>query len=133
MSKSAKALNSHEVAERLRLLVDGIRDCAIFMLDSKGRITTWNKGAERLKQYHADEIIGQHFSKFYPAADIAAGKPENELKTAIEKGWVEDEGWRLRKDGTRFWASVVITAIYDDEGKLAGFGKVTRDLSEKRQ
>jgi len=133
MSKSVKTPNSQAVGERFRLLVEGIREYAIFMLDPKGRVATWNKGAERLKQYHADEIIGEHFSKFFPPEDKAAGKPEKELKIAIEKGRAEHEGWRVRKDGTRFWALVVITPIYDDQGKLAGFGKVTRDLSEKRE
>src|SRR5215831_12755299 len=99
MSKSAKTPNSQEVIERLRLLVEGIRDFAIITLDPKGYIATWNKGAERLKQYHVDEIVGEHFSKFYPAEEIAAHKPERQLEIAIEKGWVEDEGWRLRKDG----------------------------------
>jgi PAS domain S-box-containing protein len=115
------------------LLVESVTDYAIFMLDPKGRIVTWNAGAQRLKQYTANEIIGQHFSKFYPAEDVAAGKPERELEQAIAEGRVEDEGWRLRKDGSRFWALVVITALYDNQGRLAGFGKVTRDLTERRE
>src|SRR3954469_3976672 len=93
--------------EHLRLLVGTVRDYAIFMLDPEGNITTWNPGAERLKQYKAEEIIGQHFSKFYPAEDLAANKPANELKIALAEGRVEDEGWRIRKDGSRFWALVV--------------------------
>ena len=121
-----------QAEERFRLMVESIRDYAIFMLDPNGCIMTWNKGAERLKQYSADEIIGQHFSKFYPPEDLAAGKPQKELEIAVAEGRVEDEGWRLRKDGSRFWASVVITAIYDSGGKLTGFAKVTRDLTERR-
>ncbi len=113
-------------------MVESVRDYAIFMLDPSGVVTTWNRGAERLKQYHADEIIGRHFSEFYPPEDVAAGKPERELEIALAEGRVEDEGWRVRKDGSRFWALVVITALYDDRGNLAGFGKVTRDLTERR-
>jgi PAS domain S-box-containing protein len=133
MSEPAPPNNLQESEERFRLLVESIKDYAIFMLDVGGRVATWNPGAQRLKQYHADEIIGQHFSKFYPAEDIAAGKPELELKTAIAEGQVEDEGWRLRKDGSRFWALVVITAVYNRQGRLTGFSKVTRDLTERRE
>src|SRR4051812_9301566 len=118
--------------DRFRLMVESVRDYAIFMLDVDGNVATWNAGAERLKQYTAAEIIGHHFSKFYPAEDIRNKKPERELERAIADGRVEDEGWRLRKDGTRFWASVVITALYDRNGELTGFGKVTRDLTERR-
>jgi hypothetical protein len=118
--------------ERFRLMVEGIRDYAIFMLDVHGNIVTWNLGAERLKQYSAEEIIGQHFSKFYPEEDLRNEKPARELERALAEGRVEDEGWRLRKDGSRFWASVVITAIYNKQGNLTGFGKVTRDLTERR-
>jgi PAS domain S-box-containing protein len=122
-----------EMEERFSLLIESVQDYAIFMLDTDGRIASWNAGAERLKQYRAVEIIGQHFSTFYPAEDIVAGKPERELEQAIAEGRVEDEGWRLRKDGSRFWALVVITAIYDRQGRLTGFGKVTRDLTERRE
>jgi PAS domain S-box-containing protein len=115
-----------------RLLVDRVVDYAIFALDPDGYILTWNAGAERLKGYTADEIIGQHFSVFYPEKDLAADKPGTELRTAIETGRVEDEGWRIRKDGSRFWANVLITALKDDNGKLLGFAKVTRDLSTRR-
>ncbi len=115
-----------------RLLVESVVDYAIFMLDTQGRVATWNLGAERIKGYRADEIVGQHFSKFYTAEDIQAQKPEQELATAAEQGRVEDEGWRLRKDGTRFWANVIITALRDKTGTLRGFGKVTRDLSARR-
>ena len=118
--------------ERFRLLVQGVLDYAIFMLDPAGYISSWNAGAERIKGYSADEIIGQHFSVFYPPEDVAAGKPAWELETAIAEGRLEDEGWRIRQDGTRFWANVVITALLDEHGKLRGFGKVTRDMTERR-
>src|SRR4051812_18888312 len=109
MSKPDFPTDVREAEERFRLLVESISDYAIFMLDPDGHIATWNAGAQRLKQYTADEIIGQHFSKFYPAVDLAARKPEKELETAIAEGRVEDEGWRIKKDGSRFWALVVIT------------------------
>ena len=132
MSAPGRNTRVGQADERFRLMVESVRDYAIFMLDPTGCVMTWNKGAERLKQYSADEIIGQHFSKFYPPEDLAAGKPERELEIAMAEGRVEDEGWRLRKDGSRFWALVVITALYDTEGKHTGFGKVTRDLTERR-
>jgi len=116
-----------------RLLVQSVRDYGIFALDPEGRILTWNAGAERIKGYSADEIIGQHFSIFYTPEDLAAGKPEMELRVAERDGRVEDEGWRLRKDGTRFWASVNITALRGASGELVGFAKVTRDLSTRRR
>ncbi len=119
--------------ERFRLFVDAIRDYAIFMLDHEGRVTTWNAGAERLKGYRVEEILGQHFSRFYPPEDVAAGKPAAWLEVAAREGRVEAEGWRVRKDGSRFWANVVITAIRDEAGRLVGFGKVTRDLTERRR
>ncbi len=119
--------------ERLRLLIGSVQDYAIFMLDPDGRIVSWNTGAERIKGYRAEEIIGRHFSCFYPPEVVAQGKPEWELRTAVEQGSVEDEGWRVRKDGGRFWASIVITALFDKEGRLRGFGKVTRDLTERRK
>jgi PAS domain S-box-containing protein len=118
--------------ERFRLLVQGVRDYAIFMLDPQGRIATWNEGAERIKGYAADEIIGRHFSVFYPPERVAEGFPEHELEVATRVGQFEDEDWRVRKDGSRFWANVLITAIRDSEGKLVGFAKVTRDLTERR-
>lgn len=120
-------------AERLRLMVEAVRDYAIFMLDPAGHITSWNAGAERLKGYCADEIIGRHFSAFYPPEDVAADKPGQQLKLAAARGRWEDEGWRVRNNGTRFWASVVITALQDPDGRLLGYGKVTRDLTERRQ
>jgi diguanylate cyclase (GGDEF)-like protein/PAS domain S-box-containing protein len=124
------ALRSSE--ERFRLMVDGVRDYAILMLDVDGNVATWNAGAERFKGYRADEIIGRHFSTFYPSEDIAAGKPARELEIAAAEGRLEDEGWRLRRDGSRFWANVVITALRDDRGVLRGYGKITRDLTERR-
>jgi PAS domain S-box-containing protein len=123
----------HEREERYRLLVEGVRDYAIFMLDATGHIISWNAGAERIKGYTADEIIGRHFSIFYPADDIHRDKPATELKIAVEQGQYKEEGWRIRKDGSLFWASVLITALYDANGQLRGFGKVTRDMSERKR
>lgn len=119
--------------QTFRLLVSSVKDYAIFMLDPEGRVATWNAGAERLKGYRASEIIGRHFSTFYPPEDIEARKPEWELEVARAEGRVEDEAWRLRKDGTPFWANVIITALYDSDGVLRGYGKVTRDLTERRR
>jgi PAS domain S-box-containing protein len=116
--------------ERFRLLVEGAREYANFMLDTAGRIMTWNSGAERSKGYAADEIIGRHFSCFYPEEDVARGKPEQELQEALATGQCTDEGWRVRKDGSRFWARVVITPLHDKSGGLRGFAKVTRDITE---
>lgn len=118
--------------ERFRLLVQSVRDYAIFMLDAEGRIQSWNAGAERLKGYAAQEVIGRHFSMFYPPEALVRGWPEEELRRARSDGRVEDEGWRVRKDGSRFWASVVITALVDAGGTLQGYAKVTRDLTERR-
>lgn len=120
------------VESLLRLLVETVRDYAIFVLDSTGHIMSWNPGAERLKGYRAEEIIGTHFSAFYPEEDVRAGKPAWELEVAERDGRIEDEGWRVRKDGTLFWANVVITALRDSGGRLVGFAKVTRDLTERR-
>ncbi|MBV9999370.1 MAG: PAS domain S-box protein, partial [Verrucomicrobia bacterium] len=119
--------------ERFRLLVEGVQDYAIFMLDTTGHIASWNIGAERLKGYSGQEILGRHFSIFYPPDALAADRPAWELKNALEFGRIEDEGWRVRKDGTRFWANVVITAIYNKERVLQGFAKVTRDMTERRK
>jgi PAS domain S-box-containing protein len=116
----------------LRLMVGSVRDYAIFMLDPAGIIITWNRGAERLKGYTADEIIGQSHACFYTPEDLADGRPARLLKIARTEGRVEDEAWRVRKDGTRFWADVVITALRDESGTLVGYGKVTRDLTERR-
>jgi PAS domain S-box-containing protein len=119
--------------ERFRLLVEGSTDYAIFMLGPTGHIASWNPGAQRIKGYRADEIIGQHFSRFYPPEDIESRKPERELQIATAKGKYEEEGWRLRKDGSRFWASVLITALRDEAGGLRGFSKITRDRTEQRR
>lgn len=117
---------------RYKLLVDSVQDYAIFLLDTEGYIQTWNKGAQNNKGYKPDEIIGRHFSTFYPLKDIEAKKPEKELEIAKKFGRAEDEDWRIRKDGSRFWASVVITALYDN-GEHVGFAKVTRDLTERKE
>ena len=122
-----------EQAEQFRLLVDAVQDYAIFMLDPEGNVASWNSGAQRIKGYAADEIIGSHFSRFYTEEERRAGKPDRQLALAIENGRVEHEGWRIRKDGSRFWANVTLTAIRDSTGKLLGFGKVTRDVSERKQ
>ena len=135
--KSSNRGSSKEIlrqaGEPFRLLVESVKDYAIFMLDPRGYIATWNLGAENIKGYKANEIIGKHFSIFYPPEDVAWDKPGEELKTAAEVGRLEDEGWRIRKDGSRFWANVVITALRDADGTLRGFGKVTRDLTERKQ
>jgi PAS domain S-box-containing protein len=121
-----------ESEERFRLLVENVKDYAIFMLDTDGFVTTWNAGAESLKGYKADEIIGSHISRFYPPDAIKRAWPAHELRMATMDGRFEDEGWRIRKDGSRFWASVVITALRDSHGTLKGFSKITRDLTERR-
>ena len=118
--------------QRFRLLVESVRDYAIFMLDPHGHVATWNAGAERIKGYRAAEIIGQHFSIFYPDEKVAERFPQHELEVAAREGRFEDEGWRVRKDGSRFWANVVITALRDTMDHLVGFAKVTRDLTERR-
>ncbi len=119
--------------ESFRLLVESVQDYAIFMLTPEGDIASWNTGAERMKGYSSSEIIGRHFSVFYPPDVAAGGKPAWELRAAAEHGRVEDEGWRLRKDGTRFWANVIITALRGKDGRLVGFAKVTRDMTERRK
>jgi PAS domain S-box-containing protein len=125
------ALNASE--NQFRLLVSGVTDYALFMLDPNGIVTNWNIGGQRIKGYLPEEIIGQHFSRFYSEADQAAGRPARALRLAREHGRYEEEGWRVRKDGTFFWASVVIDAIRDDKGDILGFAKITRDISERRQ
>jgi PAS domain S-box-containing protein len=119
--------------ERFRLLVEGVEDYAIIMLDPEGCVRSWNAGAERITGYSAGEIAGQSFERFYPPEDVAAGKPAAELRAALLNRRVEDRGWRVRKDGTRFWAEVVVTALHDEHGRLRGFAKVTRDLSEHKR
>jgi PAS domain S-box-containing protein len=119
--------------EPFRLLVESVRDYAIFMLDPRGRVVTWNLGAERIKGYRRDEIVGKHFSVFYPRDEAESGVPDGELVEAARIGRVELEGWRVRKDGSWFWANVVITALRSVDGTLRGFAKVTRDLTARRE
>ena len=132
-SVATDELNASSIEGRYRLLVDAITDYAIYMLDLDGRVVSWNSGAERSKGYLADEIIGSHFSRFYPETERAAGTPERALAEAAGTGRYESEGWRVRKDGTRYWAHVVIDAIRDPDGRLLGYAKITRDLSERRK
>lgn len=122
-----------ESEERFRLMVSNVKDYAIIVLSPEGLVTSWNGGAQKIKGYTAEEILGKHFSVFYPPEDIAIGKPDAERKAALEAGRFEDEGWRVRKDGSRFWANVVVTPLRDDAGALRGFVKVTRDVTERRQ
>lgn len=122
----------HRSEERFRLLVESVQDYAIFMLDMNGNIASWNLGAQRAKGYTADEIIGKHFSTFYLPDAVAAGHPQYELEVALAEGRYEEEGWRVRRDGSVFWANVVITAIKDATGRHIGFAKVTRDVTERR-
>jgi PAS domain S-box-containing protein len=122
-----------ENEERFRLLVEGVKDYAIFMLNPDGRVASWNEGAHHIKGYRQQEILGRHFSVFYPEEDLKSGKPQRELEIAQEKGTYEEEGWRVRKDGSKFWASVLITALRDEGGALRGFSKVTRDVTERKQ
>jgi PAS domain S-box-containing protein len=119
--------------ERFRLLVQGVQEYAIFQLDPMGHVVSWNAGAERLKGYASEEIIGKHFSVFYPQEDLVNSKPRHILAKAVRLGQSEDEGWRIRKDGSRFWASVVITALRDPKGSLLGFAKLTQDMTERRE
>jgi len=122
-----------ESEQRFRMLVQGVRDYAIYMLDADGRISNWNAGAEAIKGYRAEEIVGQHFSRFYTEEDRAAGDPQRALATAVREGKYEREAWRVRKDGSRFWASVLIDPIYNDSGELSGFAKITRDITDKKR
>jgi PAS domain S-box-containing protein len=126
-----EALRQNE--ERFRLLVEGVKDYAIFMLDPDGKVASWNEGAHRIKGYRQQEILGHHFSVFFAEEDLKRSKPERELEIAQEKGSYEEEGWRVRKDGSRFWASVLITALWDEAGGLRGFAKVTRDITERKR
>jgi PAS domain S-box-containing protein len=120
-------------ADVFRLLVEGIRDYAIFVLDPEGRVITWNPGAQRIKGYSKEEIIGQHFSKFYPPEAVQSGWPARELALAKKEGRFADEGWRVRKDGSTFWASVIISTLHAPDGTVSGFAKVTQDMSERRR
>src|SRR4051812_41309234 len=117
----------------LTLLIESVSEYAIFAMDDQGYIVTWNRGAQRLKGYTQDEIVGRHFSTFYTEPDIARDHPAHELEIATREGRYEEEGWRVRKDGTLFWANVVITALRDEDGQIVGFGKVTRDLTDRRR
>jgi PAS domain S-box-containing protein len=129
--RAEEALRESE--ERFRLMVGGVMEYAILMLDPAGNVANWNGGAERIKGYQADEIIGRHFSCFYPAEDVQSGKPARELQKAVTEGRYEEEGWRVRKDGSRFWANVVVTPVKDAAGRLRGFAKVTRDITERKR
>jgi PAS domain S-box-containing protein len=131
--KREAALALEESERRFRTLVQGVKDYALYMLDPDGRVSNWNTGAEAIKGYKADEIVGQHFSRFYTEEDRARGEPARALATAIAEGKYEKEAWRVRKDGSRFWASVVLDPIHDEEGKLIGFAKITRDITERRK
>ena len=123
----------YESEQRFRMLVEGIRDCAIYMLDANGRVTNWNSGAQLIKGYTANEIVGQHFSRFYTEEDRAAGEPARALETALREGKYEREAWRVRKDGSLFWANVLIDPIYDEKGEHIGFAKITRDATERKK
>jgi PAS domain S-box-containing protein len=131
--RHAADVRLRQAEERLRLLVESVKEYAIYMLATDGTILSWNSGAERINGYRADEVVGRHFSMFYSADDLADGKPQRELEIAVAEGRYEDEGWRLRKGGTRFWANAVLTAVYDERGELRGFSKVTRDLTDRRR
>src|SRR5258706_10192789 len=115
-----------------QVLVEQAKDYAVYVLHPDGRVMTWNLGAQRINGYSADEIIGRHFSVFYTTESVASGWPAHELKIATGEGSFEDEGWRVRKDGSRFWAGVMITALRDESGKLLGFSKITRDLTDRK-
>src|SRR4051812_42621912 len=118
---------------RFRLMIESVVDYAIFMLDADGRVASWNAGAQRILGYGAEEIMGEQLTHFYPAEEVERGKPRWELEVAAAEGRFEEEGWRVRKDGSSFWASVVVTAVRDDSGRLLGFAKVTRDLTERNR
>lgn len=130
--KNAK-LSQSKSEEHLRHLIESVREYAIFELDPEGHIVSWNAGAERMKGYHASEIVGKHFSIFYDPKEIEAGRPKRNLAQAAQLGESRDEGWRIRKDGSRFWASVLITALRDTNGNALGFMKITRDMTERRE
>src|SRR5262249_52500927 len=131
-----RTLAQHKLRQseaQFRMLVSGVTDYALYMLDPSGNVSSWNSGGQRIKGYSPDEIIGQHFSRFYTAGDQRIGKPARALKIAETTGRYEEEGWRVRKDGSYFWASVIIDPIRDDQGKLVGFAKITRDITERKE
>jgi PAS domain S-box-containing protein len=130
---AAPASPGDSVQQRFQLLIDAVVDYGIFMLDPQGHVMSWNAGAEKLKGYTREQIIGKHFSIFYPPEAVASGWPQEELRRALKLGRFEDEGWRIRRDGSRFWANVIITALHGANGELTGFAKITRDLTERRQ
>ena len=132
LDRSENYLASGTSEGRYRLLVESISDYAIYLMDPDGTVVNWNLGAQRFKGYTADEIVGQNFAKFYSEEERAAGVPKRNLERAAKEGRFEEEGWRYRKDGSRFWANVVIDRIVDPAGRLIGFAKITRDLSERR-
>ena len=128
-----EAQRQRQSEEKFRLLVESVQDYGIFLLDPDGVVTSWNLGAQRITGYAAEEIVGRNFSCFYLAEDLAHGRPRQELRIAAARGWVEDEGWRVRKDGTPFWANVIVTALHDSSGRIKGFAKVTRDITERKE
>jgi PAS domain S-box-containing protein len=132
-SKKVNEDSLWQTEERYRLMIESVSDYALFMLDPNGIIVSWNRGAERAKQYKADEVIGKHFSIFYSEEDRQAGKPEHEIEVANRVGRFEDEGWRIRKDGTKFWANVILTPMRKPDGSILGYAKITRDLTERKK
>src|SRR6478609_2448757 len=132
MTEPAAVPPTTSLEQRLQMLIEAVTDYGIFVLDAEGHIQSWNSGAQKLKGYVRDEILGRHFSIFYPQEAVDRGWPQEELRLAKARGRFEDEGWRVRKDGSQFWANVVITALYDADGALTGFAKITRDLTERR-
>ena len=129
----APRVSRHVTDADYRLMVESIADYAIFLLDPDGMILSWNRGAQKMKGYEAGEVLGRHIALFYPQEQIDRNAPEHGLNVARETGIFEDEGWRLRKDGTRFWANIILTRITGPNGELTGFSKITRDLSERRR
>jgi PAS domain S-box-containing protein len=121
----------HDTAEQFHILVDSVEEYAIYLLDPNGNVISWNTGAEKIKGYSSEEIIGKNFASFYTADDVAAGKPQRNLREASRRGYIRDQGLRVRKDGSTFEAEVIITALRDDAGKIRGFSKVTRDVTDQ--
>ncbi|HEU0283861.1 MAG TPA: PAS domain S-box protein [Sphingomicrobium sp.] len=132
-AKREQEKSLYDTEQRFRMLVQGVRDYAIYMLDTEGRVTNWNSGAEKIKGYTADEIVGQHFSRFYTEEDRARGEPQFALETALREGKYEREAWRVRKDGSLFWANILLDPIFDESGKHVGFAKITRDVTERKK